>query len=148
MTKRDYYEILGVTRSSTVEEIKKSYRKLAMQYHPDRNPGNKDAEEKFKEASEAYEVLSDQNKRSRYDRFGHQGVRDTGFRGFDNVEDIFSSFSDIFGGFGGAGGFGSGSIFDEFFGGGTRRRQHGQRSAGIQGSDLKITLKLTLEEIS
>ena len=142
MTKRDFYEILGVTRSASADEIKKSYRKLAMQYHPDRNPGNKEAEEKFKEASEAYEVLSDQDKRSRYDRFGHQGVRDTGFRGFDNVEDIFSTFSDIFGGFGG------GSIFDEFFGGGGRRRQYGQRTPGIQGGDLKITLKLTLEEIS
>lgn len=143
MTKRDYYEILGVGRDASPDEIKKSYRKLAMQYHPDRNPGNKESEEKFKEASEAYEVLSDQDKRVRYDRFGHQGVRDTGFRGFDNVEDIFSAFSDIFGGFGG------GSIFDEFFGApGARSRRRTQRSAGIRGNDLKITLKLTLEEIA
>jgi molecular chaperone DnaJ len=141
LTKRDYYEILGISKSATLEEIKKSYRKLAMQYHPDRNPGNKEAEEKFKEASEAYEVLSHPDKRARYDRFGHQGVRDTGFYGFDNVEDIFSAFGDIFSGIGG------GSIFDEIFGG-PRRRQGEQRTRGIEGSDLKITLKLTLEEIA
>lgn len=141
MTKRDYYEILGVSKSATLEEIKKSYRKLAMQYHPDRNPGNKEAEEKFKEASEAYEVLSHPDKRARYDRFGHQGVRDTGFYGFDSVEDIFSHFTDVFSGFGG------GSIFDEIFGG-HRRRPSEQRARGIEGGDLKITLKLTLEEIA
>ena len=112
-----------------------------MQYHPDRNPGNKDAEEKFKEASEAYEVLSHPDKRARYDRFGHQGVRDTGFYGFDNVNDIFSAFSDIFSGFGGA------SIFDEFFGS-PRQRTQRSRGQGIQGTDLKITLKMTLEEIA
>jgi len=142
MTKRDYYEILGLSKSAGPEEIKKSYRKLAMQFHPDRNPGNTEAEEKFKEASEAYEVLSDQNKRARYDRFGHQGLRDTGFHGFDNVNDIFSAFGDIFGGFSG------GSIFDEFFGGGSHRRSYGRRSSGFQGSDLKVTLRLTLEEIA
>jgi len=141
VTKRDYYEILGVSKTATLEEIKKSYRKLAMQYHPDRNPGNKEAEEKFKEASEAYEVLSHPDKRARYDRFGHQGIRDTGFYGFDNVEDIFSSFSDIFSGLGGR------SIFDDFFGSSQRYSKHRQEP-GIPGTDLKVTLKLTLEEIA
>ena len=112
MTKRDYYEILGVSKTSSIEEIKTAYRKHAMKYHPDRNPGNKEAEEIFKEGAEAYEVLSDQNKRARYDQFGHQGVRGTDIHGFDNVNDIFSAFSDIFSGFGG------GSIFDDIFGGG------------------------------
>lgn len=141
MTKRDYYEILGVGRNASSDEIKSSYRKLAMQYHPDRNPGNKEAEEKFKECAEAYEVLSDSQKRQRYDQFGHQGVDSTGFHGFDNINDIFSHFSDIFGGFG----RGGGSIFDDFFGGSSSRRS---RSRGIPGSDLKISLKLTLEEIA
>lgn len=140
MIKRDYYEVLGVSRSATLDEIKSAYRKLAMQYHPDRNPGNKEAEEKFKECAEAYEVLSDPDKRARYDRFGHQGVNATGFHGFDNINDIFSHFADIFGG------FGSGSIFDEFFGGSTSRSR--RRSAGIDGHDLKVTVKLTLEEIA
>lgn len=108
MAKRDYYEVLGVSRSATKEELKKAYRKLAMQYHPDRNPGDKEAEEKFKEAAEAYEVLSDDTKRANYDRFGHDGLRNSGFSGggFTDINDIFSHFSDIFGG---------GSIFDEFF---------------------------------
>ncbi len=145
MAKRDYYEILGVPKTSSVEEVKKAYRKLAMQHHPDRNPGNKDAEEKFKEATEAYEVLSDQDKRSRYDRFGHEGVR----QGADfhdwtnsNSSDIFTVFNDIFGG-----GMG-GSIFDDFFGGGTRTRSRSGGSGGERGSDLKISAKLTLEEIA
>ena len=145
MSKRDYYEILGVPKTSSVEEVKKAYRKAAMQYHPDRNPGNKEAEEKFKEATEAYEVLSDQDKRSRYDRFGHEGVR----QGADfhdwansNPNDIFSVFNDIFGG-----GLG-GSIFDDFFGGGTRTRSRSGASVGERGSDLKIWAKLTLEEIA
>lgn len=138
MTKRDYYEILQVSRSASQEEIKKSYRKLAMQYHPDRNPGNHEAEAKFKEAAEAYEALSNPDKRRRYDQFGHQGVRDN--QGFDNINDIFSHFGDIFSSFSG------GSIFDEFFTGG--RQQRRRRRAGADGSDLKITLKLTLEEIA
>ncbi len=141
MTKKDYYEILGVGRSSSADEIKSAYRKLAMKYHPDRNPGNKEAEESFKECAEAYEVLSDPQKRQRYDQFGHQGVNQTGFSGFDNINDIFSHFGDIFGGFGG------GSIFDELFGGGTSQRGR-RRSQGIPGSDLKISLKLTYEEIA
>ncbi len=145
MAKRDYYEILGVQKNASIDDVKKAYRKLAMQFHPDRNPGNKQAEEKFKEATEAYEVLSDQDKRSRYDRFGHEGVR----QGADfhdwtntNANDIFSVFNDIFGG-----GFG-GSIFDDILAGGTRARSRGGSSAGERGSDLKISVKLTLEEIA
>jgi len=139
--KRDYYEILGVTRQSTEVDIKASYRKLAMKYHPDRNPGDKEAEEMFKEAAEAYEVLMDPNKRARYDQFGHAGMRGSGFdQGFSNVNDIFTHFSDIFGG---------GSIFDEIFGqGGSRRHSGRHKQPGIQGNDLKINLRLTLEEIS
>jgi molecular chaperone DnaJ len=132
-TKRDYYEILGVSKTSSAEEIKKAYRKTAIQYHPDKNPGNKEAEEKFKEAAEAYEVLSDQQKRAQYDRFGHSRPGGGGFQGHDmNMEDIFSQFGDIFGGGG----------FESFFGGG------GGRSRGRKGSNLRIKLKLTLEEIS
>lgn len=145
MAKRDYYDVLGLSKGASVDDIKKSYRKLAMQYHPDRNPGNKQAEEKFKEATEAYEVLSDQDKRSRYDRFGHEGVR----QGADfhdwtntNANDIFTVFNDIFGG-----GFG-GSIFGDFFGGGAHTRSRQGASTGERGSDLKISVKLTLEEIS
>ncbi len=137
--KRDYYEILGVNRNASKEELRKAYRKLAMQYHPDRNPNNKDAEEKFKEAAEAYEVLNDDEKKSRYDRFGHEGVRGGGYSpGFNDVNDIFSHFSDIFGG---------SSIFDDFFGGSQRTRSR-RRTSGTPGSDLRITLKLTLEEIA
>jgi molecular chaperone DnaJ len=138
MTKRDYYQVLGVGRTSTQDEIKKSYRKLAMQYHPDRNPGNKEMEEKFKEAAEAYEVLSDSDKRHRYDQFGHEGMRGADLRySTGDVHDIFNAFGDIFGG---------GSIFDTMFGDQTRQRQ--QRSGGTPGSDLKIRLKLALEEIA
>jgi molecular chaperone DnaJ len=132
VTKRDYYEILGVSKTASAEEIKKAYRKTAIQFHPDKNPGNKEAEEKFKEAAEAYEVLSDQQKRAQYDRFGHSRPGGGGFQGHDmNMEDIFSQFGDIFGGGG----------FDSFFGGGGRSR-------GRKGSNLRIKLKLTLEEIS
>jgi molecular chaperone DnaJ len=140
MAKRDYYEVLGVNRSATKEEIKKAYRKMAMQYHPDRNPGDKSAEDNFKEAAEAYEILSHDEKRSNYDRFGHEGVRGSGFgaEGFSSVNDIFSHFSDIFGG---------SSIFDEFFSGGQRGRSR-RRGSGTPGSDLRVTLKLTLEEIA
>jgi len=132
-TKRDYYEILGVSKSASADEIKKAYRKTAIQFHPDKNPGNKEAEEKFKEAAEAYEVLSDENKRAQYDRFGHSKPGSGGFQGHDmNMEDIFSQFGDIFGGGG----------FDSFFGGG------GGRSRQRKGSNLRIKLKLSLEEIA
>jgi len=140
MAKRDYYEVLGVDKSASKEELKKAYRKLAMQYHPDRNPGDKESEEKFKEAAEAYEILNNDDKRAKYDRFGHDGVRGSGYgsQGFSDINDIFSHFSDIFGG--------GSSIFDDFFGGGQQRGR--QRGRGVPGSDLKVTLKLTLEEIA
>jgi len=137
--KRDYYEILGVSKSATADEIKKAYRKVAMQYHPDRNPGDKTAEEKFKEAAEAYEVLSDTDKRARYDRYGHQAFTPGmgGFHGSNvNMEDIFSQFGDIFGD----------DIFGSFFGGGGRRSSGGGRSRGVRGSNLRVKLKLTFEE--
>jgi len=141
MTKRDYYEVLGVEKNASKDELKKAYRKLAMQYHPDRNPDNKEAEDKFKEAAEAYEILSDDDKKARYDRFGHEGVKTNGFgsQGFSDVNDIFSHFSDIFGG---------ASIFDDFFGGTQQRGRGRRRSTGTPGSDLRVTLKLTLEEIA
>jgi molecular chaperone DnaJ len=142
MSKRDYYEILGVSKGASADEIKKSYRKVAMQYHPDRNPGDKAAEEKFKEAAEAYEVLSDQDKRAQYDRFGHAGVSGNGRGGgAQNMEDIFSQFGDIFGE----------DIFGSFFGGGRgggQRGGGGQRARGTRGSNLRIKLKLTYEEIA
>jgi molecular chaperone DnaJ len=135
---QDYYQILGVGRNASQDEIKKAYRKLALQYHPDRNPGNKEAEEKFKQAAEAYEVLGDQDKRQRSDRFGLEGLRGSpDFRHFDNMNDIFSTFSDIFAG---------GSIFDEMFGTSGRTRQ--RAGATSVGSDLKIRLTLSLEEIA
>ncbi|MCC6550046.1 MAG: molecular chaperone DnaJ [Ignavibacteriaceae bacterium] len=141
MQKRDYYEILGIGRDASKDDIKKAYRKLAMQFHPDRNPDDKGAEEKFKEATEAYEVLSDDEKRARYNQFGHAGIKGgQDFHGFSNMNDIFSRFSDI---------FGSSSIFDEFFGqGGGPQRQGRRRGQGVPGSDLRVTLKLTLEEIA
>ena len=135
VTKRDYYEVLGVGRDADKEALKKAYRKLALQYHPDRNQGNPEAEEKFKEATEAYEVLSDPRKREAYDRFGHQGV-ESGFGGGFNAE-AFQDFGDIFGGFGDFGDF-----FEGLFGGGRRRRGSTNR-----GEDLRYDLELTLEEI-
>lgn len=138
--KRDYYEILGVSKTATAEEIKKAYRKVAMQYHPDRNPGNKEAEEKFKEAAEAYEVLSDAEKRAQYDRFGHAGVsgngRAYGGQGM-NMDDIFSQFGDIFGD----------DIFGSFFGGGGGGRRSA-RTRGTKGSNLRVRIKLNFEEIA
>ncbi len=144
MAKRDYYEILEVGKTATKEEIKKAYRKKAIQYHPDKNPDDKTAEEKFKEAAEAYEVLSDDNKRSRYDQFGHAGVGGPagggggGFSGSGmSMDDIFSRFGDIFGGHFG-GGF---SGFSGFGGGGRGQRVN-------RGSDLRVKVKLNLQEIA
>ena len=138
MAKRDYYEILGVEKNADEGAIKKAYRKIAMKYHPDRNPDDKSAEEKFKEAAEAYEVLSDADKRARYDRFGHAGVdgQSGGFSGGMTMDDIFSQFGDIFGD--------GGSPFESFFGG----RSGGQRKRGNKGSNLRIKVKLTLEEMA
>jgi len=136
MAKRDYYDILGVGRNASAEDLKKAYRKLAIQYHPDKNPGNAEAEEKFKEAAEAYEVLSNAEKRQNYDRFGHSGPQmgGGGFGGGMDLNDIFDQFGDIFGGaFGGA------------FGGSSGR---GGQRGGQRGTNIRIKLKLTLEEIS
>lgn len=146
MAKRDFYEILGVSRNATPDEIKKAYRATAMKYHPDRNPNNKEAEEKFKEAAEAYEVLSDPQKRAKYDRFGHAGMGGAasggggGFSGGGmSMEDIFEHFGDIFGG-------GGESSFENFFGGG--RSQRGQRTKGQRGSNLRVKVKLNYQEIA
>lgn len=145
--KRDYYEVLGVKKDATADEIKKAYRKMAIKYHPDKNPGDKEAEEKFKEAAEAYDVLSDSEKRAKYDRFGHnmgpQGFGggsygSGGFGGFGggmSMEDIFAQFGDIFGDVGGFGGFS---------GGGSRRQA---RKRVNKGSDLRITVKVTLKDV-
>ncbi|TAD99830.1 MAG: molecular chaperone DnaJ [Bacteroidetes bacterium] len=137
MAKRDYYEVLGVSKNAGADEIKKAYRQTAIKYHPDKNPGDSEAEDKFKEAAEAYEVLSKPDKKSRYDKYGHQGVDGAsgGGRGMD-FDDIFSQFGDIFGG--------GGSPFDSFFGrggGGGGRRM-------VKGSNLRIKLKLNLEEVA
>ncbi len=134
--KEDYYDILGISKGASAAEIKKAYRKKAIQFHPDKNPGDATAEEKFKKAAEAYEILSDDNKRARYDQYGHaafEGGGGGGFGGGMNMDDIFSQFGDIFGG-GGFGGFGG------FGGGGGQRR--------VKGSSLKIRVKLTLEEVA
>lgn len=146
--KKDFYDILGVAKSASQDEIKKAYRKVAMQYHPDRNPGDKAAEEKFKEAAEAYEILSDTDKRAQYDRFGHQAFSGGrggggGFQGGNmNMDDIFSQFGDI---------FGDDSPFGSFFGGsagGGRRSSSGGRSRGVRGSNLRIKIKLNFEEMA
>lgn len=139
MAKRDYYEVLGVDKNATEDDIKNAYRKIAIKYHPDRNPGDKAAEEKFKEAAEAYDVLHDPQKRQQYDRFGFDGPGGGGFSGFSgsggfSMDDIFSMFGDVFGGRGGFGGFGG-------FGGGQGKPQH-------HGSDLRLKVRLTLQEIS
>src|SRR4030042_1550044 len=128
MEEKNYYKILGVSRNATGEEIKKSYRKIAMQYHPDRNPGNKEAEEKFKMASEAYEVLRDPEKREIYDHYGIEGLKGTGFTGFRGFEDIFSTFGDI---------------FEDFFGFGTTQRR---RPRMRPGADLRYDLNISFYE--
>ncbi|MDF3078562.1 MAG: dnaJ [Sphingobacteriaceae bacterium] len=142
MAKRDYYDVLGVTKGASADEIKKAYRKSAIKFHPDKNPGDKEAEEKFKEAAEAYEVLSNPDKKQRYDQFGHAANAAGASGGYGgggmNMEDIFSQFGDVFGG-------GGGSPFDSFFGGGGQQRG-GRRSA--RGSNLRIKVKLTLDEIA
>jgi molecular chaperone DnaJ len=128
MQKRDYYEVLGISRDAGDDDMKKAYRQLALKYHPDKNPGNKEAEESFKEAAEAYEVLRDREKRQIYDRYGHEGLEGRGFTGFGGFEDIFSSFGDI---------------FEDFFGfGGGRSRGPRPR----QGKSLRYDLQMTLEE--
>ena len=138
MEKRDYYEVLGVSKSADATEIKKAYRKLALKYHPDKNPGDKEAEEKFKEAAEAYDVLSNEEKKRRYDQFGHAGVGGAGQGGFGggmSMDDIFSQFGDIFGSFGGFSGFGG-------FGGGRSARRVNR------GTNLRVKVKMHLQEIA
>lgn len=147
MEKRDYYEVLGVSKDASADEIRKAYRKKAIQYHPDKNPDDKEAEEKFKEAAEAYEVLSNDEKKARYDQFGHAGMGGaSGFGGAGgagmSMDDIFSMFGDIFGGGGGRAGFGGGfGGFGGFGGGGNQPRK-------FRGSDLRVKVRLTLKEIS
>ncbi len=137
MNKEDYYNVLGVERNASQDDVKRAYRKLALKYHPDKNQGNKQAEEKFKIAAEAYEVISDPAKRKRYDQFGHEGLRGGESRGFGNFEDIFDAFGDIFGGSGGGGG----SIFEEFFGG-------GRSQAAKRGASLRCDIALDFKEIA
>ena len=134
--KEDYYDILGISKGASAAEIKKAYRKMALKYHPDKNPDDKSAEEKFKKAAEAYEILSDADKKARYDQFGHQAFDGNGGFGGGgmNMDDIFSQFGDIFGGGGGFSGFGG-------FGGGGGRRS-------VKGSNLRIRVKLTLDEVA
>ena len=137
MAKRDYYEVLGVGKGASADEIKRAYRRMAMKYHPDKNPDDKDAEAKFKECAEAYEVLSDTEKRQRYDQFGHEGLRGSSMHDFSrmNVEDIFSMF-------------GFEDFFSGIFGGGGRGRRAGRRGGPTRGYDLETAVELTLEDIA
>ncbi len=140
MAKRDYYEILGVSKNAAADEIKKAYRQMAIKYHPDKNQGDKAAEEKFKEAAEAYEVLSNADKKAKYDRFGHQAMgAGGGQQGGMNMDDIFSQFGDV---------FGEGHPFESFFGGGGQRRGGGGQRRQKVGSNLRVKVKLTLQEIA
>lgn len=132
MISEDYYSILGVERGASQDEIKKAYRQMALKYHPDRNPNNKEAEDMFKKAAEAYSVLSDNEKRKRYDQFGHEGLRGAGVRGFGGIDDIFEAFGDVF----------SGSIFEDFFGGGRRRR-----GGGVHGKNLRCDISIELADV-
>jgi len=138
MEKEDYYGVLGVKRDASQDDVKRAYRKLALKYHPDKNQGNKPAEEKFKVAAEAYEVISDPDKRRRYDQYGHEGLRGGDARGFGNFEDIFDAFGDIFGG----GGGGGGSIFEDFFGGG------GRRQAEKRGASLRCDIAIDFKDVA
>ena len=140
MAKRDFYDILGVSKNAPAEEIKKAYRKKAIQFHPDKNPGDKAAEDKFKEAAEAYEILSNAEKKQRYDQYGHAGVEGQGGVGGGgmNMDDIFSHFGDVFGGRGG-------SPFESFFGGGGGGRSGGRQAVG---SNIRIKLKLSIEDVT
>ena len=151
---KSYYDILGVPRNSEDKVIKKAYRKIAMKYHPDRNPDDKGAEAKFKEAAEAYETLRDENKKAQYDRLGHEGYTRNqqgggggggNFRGGMSMEDIFSQFGDIFGDNAGGGG---GNPFESFFGGGGGGRGGGRRTTGQRGANARVRVKLTLEEVA
>lgn len=142
MTKQDYYEVLGVSRSADSAEIKKAYRKLAVKYHPDKNPDNPEAEDRFKELGEAYDVLMDEEKRAAYDRYGHAAFQGPGRAGGAAAHDPFDIFREVFGGGGGGGGDFGGGIFEQFFGGGRSRSRDGRQ----RGSDLRFDLQITLEE--
>lgn len=135
MQKEDYYDVLGLKRNASQDELKRSYRKLALKYHPDKNPGDKKAEDKFKIAAEAYEVLSDPEKRGRYDQYGHEGLKGVSSRGFGGFDDIFEAFGDIFGG-------GGGSIFEDFFGGGSGTK------SGHRGASLRCVISLDFKEVA
>lgn len=139
MAKRDYYEVLGVERGASTDDIKRAYRRLAIKYHPDKNPGNKEAEEKFKECAEAYEVLSNVDKRKRYDQYGHEGLKGFGVHDYShmNAQDIGDMFGDMFG-----------DIFGDIFGGGRRGGRAGGRRGASRGYDLETTVELTLEEVA
>ena len=132
--KRDYYEVLGVPKTASADEIKKAYRRLALKYHPDRNKGSKEAEERFKEAAEAYAILSDAQKRTQYDQFGHS-LGGSGFQGFEGFEGAFQGFGDVFG-----------DLFEDFFGGGGARRGSARSQRGIRGADLEYAVQISLEE--